>query len=77
MKKLLLSFILFITPILAFSQVTIEDFENSAGPTALPSTNWSLSSGLYIDVSHFAKGIYLVEILSESNSKITKKLILK
>ncbi|UPT71682.1 MAG: T9SS type A sorting domain-containing protein [Flavobacterium sp. JAD_PAG50586_2] len=30
-----------------------------------------------INVSHFAKGIYLAEILSDSNSKITKKLILK
>jgi len=30
-----------------------------------------------IDVSNFSKGIYLIELSSESNSKITKKLILK
>ena len=30
-----------------------------------------------INVSNFARGIYLVEIISESKSKLTKKLILK
>jgi hypothetical protein len=30
-----------------------------------------------IDVSHFAKGIYLIELTSDTNSKIIKKLILK
>ena len=30
-----------------------------------------------IDVSHYEKGIYLVELTSDTNSKITKKLILK
>jgi hypothetical protein len=30
-----------------------------------------------IDVSQFDKGIYLIELSSENNSKITKKLILK
>jgi uncharacterized repeat protein (TIGR01451 family) len=34
-------------------------------------------STLDIDVSQFAKGMYLIELTSESNSKITKKLILK
>ena len=29
-----------------------------------------------IDVSHFSKGIYLVELVSDSNCKVTKKLIL-
>lgn len=66
MKKLLLSFLFFTAPILAFSQFTIEDFENSAGPAALPSMNSSLSRGRCIDFSHFAKGIYLVELITDS-----------
>jgi len=47
MKKLLLSFLISISPILAFSQFTIEGFENTSGPMAIPSTNWSLDSGLW------------------------------
>jgi hypothetical protein len=34
-------------------------------------------NAITIDVSHFAKGIYLIELTSDVNSKITKKLILK
>lgn len=30
-----------------------------------------------IDVSHFSKGIYLVDLLSENNAKVTKKLIIQ
>ncbi|MGV3695688.1 DUF7619 domain-containing protein [Flavobacterium sp.] len=30
-----------------------------------------------IDVSHFARGMYLIELFSENNYKITKKLVLK
>lgn len=30
-----------------------------------------------IDVSHFSKGIYLVELTTENNTKVTKKLILQ
>ena len=30
-----------------------------------------------IDASHFARGLYLIELISDNNSKITKKLILK
>ena len=30
-----------------------------------------------IDVSHFAKGLYLIELTSDNNTKITKKLLLK
>jgi hypothetical protein len=41
------------------------------------SLNDIFDSTFKINVSHFAKGIYLIEILSDSHSKITKKLILK
>jgi uncharacterized repeat protein (TIGR01451 family) len=34
-------------------------------------------SSVDIDVSHFSKGIYLIELTSESNFKTTKKLIIK
>lgn len=37
----------------------------------------NILASISINVSHFAKGIYLVELISDSNSKITKKLILK
>ncbi|HRG19093.1 MAG TPA: T9SS type A sorting domain-containing protein [Flavobacterium lutivivi] len=37
----------------------------------------SFESQVNINVSNFARGIYLVEIISENKSKLTKKLILK
>jgi hypothetical protein len=37
----------------------------------------SFESQVNINVSDFARGIYLVEIISENKSKLTKKLILK
>ena len=39
--------------------------------------NHNLMNVIAVDVSQFAKGIYLVELTSDNNSKITKKLILK
>lgn len=41
------------------------------------SLNNDTLSTISIDVSHFSKGIYLVEVSSDTNSKITKKLVLK
>jgi hypothetical protein len=41
------------------------------------SLNNSVDSTIKIDVSHFSKGIYLVELLSENNAKVTKKLLIK
>lgn len=40
------------------------------------SVNGNPLDTIVIDVSHFTKGIYLVEIWSDSNIKVTKKLIL-
>ena len=40
-------------------------------------TKKSFENQINIDVSNFARGIYLVEIVSENKSKLTKKLILK
>ena len=34
-------------------------------------------NAINIDVSHFAKGVYLVEIALENNLKLTKKLIIQ
>ncbi|MCF6129198.1 T9SS type A sorting domain-containing protein [Flavobacterium sp. AS60] len=39
--------------------------------------NKNTLSNISIDVSHFARGLYLVELISEDNTKITKKLLLK
>lgn len=44
MKKILLLLLVFQSS-LSFSQTFFEDFENTTGPDALPSTNWTLSSG--------------------------------
>lgn len=55
------------------SKITIYDFTGKR----IYNLNDNMPNAISINVSHFAKGIYLVEILSESNSKITKKLILK
>ncbi|WP_293871347.1 T9SS type A sorting domain-containing protein [Flavobacterium sp.] len=39
--------------------------------------NKNMLNTISIDVSHFAQGLYLVELSSESNTKITKKLLIK
>jgi len=37
----------------------------------------SVDSTINIDVSHFSTGMYLVELLSDNNTKVTKKLLIK
>jgi myo-inositol-hexaphosphate 3-phosphohydrolase len=55
------------------SKIAIYDV---AGKQIYSVTNDSLNA-INIDISHFAKGLYLVELSSDNNSKITKKLIIK
>ncbi len=57
----------------SISSISIYDV---SGKTIYSNTP-SISAETTIDVSPFAKGMYLVEIVSESNTKIIKKLILK
>jgi type IX secretion system substrate protein len=72
MKKLLLSLLLLFYSSLSFSQF-VEDFENTM--EIIETTSGNL--GTRFDVSQFAKGMYLIELTSDSNSKVTKKLIIK
>lgn len=55
------------------SKITIYDV---AGKRIYTLSNNNLNS-INLDVSQFSKGIYMVEITSESNLKLTKKLIIK
>ena len=45
MKKITFSLLLVLSSTLSFSQVMFEGFENTTGPDAAPSTNWTLGSG--------------------------------
>ena len=55
------------------SKVTIYEVTGKA----IYTLNDNFLETINIDVSHFAKGLYLVELSSDNNSKITKKLIIK
>ncbi|WP_396139298.1 fibronectin type III domain-containing protein [Flavobacterium sp.] len=45
MKKITLLLLFLLSSISSFSQLALEGFENTPGPDALPSTNWTLETG--------------------------------
>ncbi|MBN8643232.1 MAG: choice-of-anchor J domain-containing protein [Flavobacteriales bacterium] len=45
MKKITITLLLVLYSVVGFSQVFFESFENTTGPDAAPSTNWTLGSG--------------------------------
>ncbi|WP_396195815.1 hypothetical protein, partial [Flavobacterium sp.] len=45
MKKTTLLILLMFFSVFGYSQMALEGFESTAGPSALPSTNWTLGTG--------------------------------